>query len=126
MTEPEFTAPAPARDWTTALRRGFARRCPACGQGDLFHGLLRVAPSCARCGLATGEFRSDDAPPYFTILIVGHLVVPAVLLIEKFFAPALWLQAALWIPLTLALTMLVLPRVKGVVIGWLFATGIKG
>ena len=114
------------RGWTTALRRGLRRRCPACGEGRLFEGLLRVAPTCAHCGLATGEFRSDDAPPYFTILIVGHLVVPMVLLIERAFAPALWLQTALWIPATLALSLLILPRVKGAVIGWQWAAGIRG
>ena len=66
--------------------------------------------------------RTDDAPAYFTILIVGHMIVPMVLVIEKSFAPPLWLQTMVWVPLTLALVLLILPRIKGAMIGVQWAT----
>jgi uncharacterized protein (DUF983 family) len=122
----EFCDPAPSGRWLCALRRGLRRRCPACGEGRLFDGFLRPSPRCTACGLETGAFRADDAPPYFTILLVGHLVVPLVLALERAAAPPFWAQAALWLPLTLALTLLLLPRIKGAVIGWQWAAGIRG
>lgn len=110
----------------TALRRGFSRRCPRCGTRGMLHGFLEVRPACASCGLAYGDIRADDAPPYFTIFIVGHVVVPGALLLERWAAPPMALQMALWLPATLALTLWLLPRVKGAVIGWHWVAGIKG
>jgi uncharacterized protein (DUF983 family) len=100
-----------------ALRRGFSRRCPTCGEGGIFDGLLKVREACTSCGEALHHHRADDAPPYFTILIVGHIVVPLALLVEQALHPDSWLHLALWIPLTLALTVALLPRVKGALIG---------
>ena len=34
-----------------------------------------VRPTCEVCGHDNAQYPSDDAPPYFTILIVGHLVI---------------------------------------------------
>jgi uncharacterized protein (DUF983 family) len=100
-----------------ALGRGWRRRCPACGAPSLFAGYLKVPPACARCGLDLSGHRADDAPPYFTILIVGHVVVPLMPLLERLAHPAEWVHLALWLPLTLALTLWFLPRIKGTLIG---------
>lgn len=110
----------------TAIRRGATRRCPCCGAPGLFTGYLRVAPHCAACGLPTGSFRADDAPPYLTILVVAHLVVTAALALEQAAHPPLWVHMALWLPLTLALSLVLLPVFKGVVIGIQWAMGIRG
>jgi len=103
------------------LLRGFSRLCPACGRGRIYTGYLTITPHCADCSSPLADYRSDDAPAYFTIFIVGHIVVPGTLLMEKFASPEVWVQQALWIPLTLALTLLLLPRVKGVLLAlqWL-------
>lgn len=34
-----------------AIRRGLARRCPACGSGGLFRAWFSMRPSCPRCAL---------------------------------------------------------------------------
>ncbi len=106
--------------------RGFMCRCPQCGQRTLFRAYLKVHPVCATCGLALGEFRSDDAPPYFTIFIVGHIIGPAILAMEKAYSPPMWIHMALWLPLTLGLTLGLLPLIKGAVIGTQWALRIKG
>ncbi|MEA2779781.1 MAG: hypothetical protein QOK29_1325, partial [Rhodospirillaceae bacterium] len=54
---------------------------------------------------------------YFTIAIVGHIVVPAVLAVEQIAAPPTWLQLAIWLPVTLALTLGLLPYIKGAAMG---------
>lgn len=96
-----------------SLRRGLARRCPACGQGALLHGYLKAHERCSGCGLGYAALRSDDAAPYFTIVVVGHVIVPLLLLSEQHLAPPVWLQLAIWLPATLLLALLLLPRVKG-------------
>ncbi|MBM3490439.1 MAG: DUF983 domain-containing protein [Alphaproteobacteria bacterium] len=110
----------------TALRRGFARRCPACGQGRLLHRVLKVVEHCARCGEAMHHHRADDAPPYFTILILGHVVLPGMLLLEQTQRPAEWVHLAIWLPLSLAGIGWLLPRVKGALIGLQWAQGMHG
>jgi uncharacterized protein (DUF983 family) len=57
------------------LSRGFRRRCPQCGQGPLPRRYLKVVSPCPVCGHDNGQYPADDAPPYFTILIVGHIAV---------------------------------------------------
>jgi uncharacterized protein (DUF983 family) len=70
--------------------------------------------------------RADDAPPYFTIFIAGHIIVPLVLVVEKLWHPELLLQYALWLPATLLLVYWLMPRVKGATIGLQWALGMHG
>jgi uncharacterized protein (DUF983 family) len=112
--------------WFRGVRRGIAQRCPACGETRLYRRYLKVNDVCLRCGLAVGEIRSDDAPPYFTILLVGHIIVPSMLILEELYHPPQWVHFALWVPLTLLLTLTLLPRVKGAVIALHWANKIRG
>jgi uncharacterized protein (DUF983 family) len=109
-----------------AMRRGFGRHCPKCGKGKLFQGYLTPLTACDSCGEGTGRIYTADIAPYFTILIVGHIVIPSLLLTEQFAHPNLWLQAALWPALTLVLTLWFLPRVKGCIMGLMWALGLRG
>jgi uncharacterized protein (DUF983 family) len=70
--------------------------------------------------------RADDAPPYFTIFIVGHIVVGGVLALEQALAPADWVQAVIWLPLTIVLSLLILPRVQGAHVGLQWALRMHG
>ena len=65
-----------------AVLRGLRGRCPNCGRGRIFRAYLKVADRCSVCGEAFHHHRADDAPAYFVILIVGHMVVPLALTIE--------------------------------------------
>ena len=104
-------------DFWTALRRGWRGRCPRCGEGQLFASYLKMRSHCPSCGQDLEPFRADDAPAYFTILVVGHIVVPLVLVLERYGnQPPLWFHAAIWLPLSTALALLLLPRIKGAVI----------
>ena len=101
----------------TGISRGFCRKCPNCGEGKLFRGYLKIQPTCAACGHDNGRYPADDAPPYFTILIVGHLVVAPTL-----FFPFIWtwpagLVVAVTIPPLIILTLALLPLVKGATVG---------
>jgi uncharacterized protein (DUF983 family) len=105
----------------TAVTRGLRGRCPHCGAGQLFYRYLKVSPTCAACGHDLDRYPSDDGPAYFTILIVGHLVVAPLLLFPFIWrAPVALILPAVLIPLT-AFTLIMLPRTKGAVIGALYA-----
>ena len=109
--------PWPVPTLGTALGRGLLGRCPACGQTHLFNGFLRVVPECTHCGAPLGLARADDAPPYFTILIVGHIVIPALVLMQKYDDPPGWLLASIFLPLTLFLALGLIQPVKGATVG---------
>lgn len=114
------------RNWQLAVIRGFTKQCPACGDGPLFSGFMTTHDACRICGTDFHHHRADDAPPYFTIMVVGHIVVPALLVVERLWHPELWLHFIVWLPLTLLLTLWLLPRVKGAVIGLQWALRMHG
>ena len=104
-----------------SMARGFMGRCPHCGQGRLFWRYLKVNPRCPACDHDLDRYPSDDGPAYFTILISGHLVVAPLLLFPVIWqSPPVYVLPGTLIPLA-AMTLLLLPRVKGAVIGLLYA-----
>ena len=96
------------------------------GKSNLFAGFLKLVPQCANCRLEIGHMRADDFPPYITIMLVGHIVVPGFLLSEKLWALSISSHLAIWLPITLLLTFLTLPRAKGLVVGWMLHLGLRG
>jgi uncharacterized protein (DUF983 family) len=118
-------AEAPRHVWQ-AMWRGFGLRCPACGEGRLFGSFLKVSDRCPACGEALFHQRADDAPAYFTIVIVGHVIVGGVLSLERAFSPATWVHALVWLPLTLLMSLWLLPRVKGTLVGLQWALRMHG
>jgi len=115
-----------ARPIFASMLRGAAHKCPACGVGAMFRRYLKVADACPHCGEELHHHRADDAPAYFTIVIVGHIVVGLVLAVEIAYRPALWVHAALWLPLTVILTLVLLPSVKGALVGLQWALRMHG
>ena len=107
-----------------ALKKGLQRKCPHCGKGKIFRSYVTVNDECENCSEELSHIRADDIPPYFTITIVGHIVVPGVLWSEQAWSPPLLTHVAIWPALTLALTMAILPFVKGGVVGVLWALGL--
>jgi len=110
----------------TAVARGLTNRCPVCGEGQVFRSYLKLVPHCRVCNTPLGRLRADDAPPYFTIFLVGHLLVPVALWVEKAWMPPMWLHMAIWLPLFAVLSMLMLQPVKGAVVGWMTSLGFTG
>lgn len=114
------------RDLWTAMKRGFMCRCPRCGEGKLFKAFLKVGNNCSACGLDYTPHRADDLPAYLVIIIVGHIVVPVVLWVETNYAPAIWLQMAIYLPFTFLSSLLLLQPVKGAVVGFQWALRMHG
>lgn len=116
----------PKRPVYRSLRRGFAGRCPECGKGTLFRGYLKPMLECPQCHEDLSHQRADDAPPYFTMLIVGHLIVPLMVTVVLATELSNLTHLAIWLPLTLALTLLLLRPVKGVIIALQWALYMHG
>ena len=110
----------------TAICRGALGRCPRCGQGRLLHRYLKMVDRCSVCGEPFGHYRTDDAAPWLTILVVGHITVPIILICEMNFQLPLALAFTIYLPLILGLTLLLLPRCKGVMAAILWAMKAEG
>ncbi len=106
-----------------AMLRGLAGRCPCCGRGRLFTGWLRQVPHCAACLAPVGAVRADDAPPYFVIFITAHLVIGSQVLADGWLSLSVAAEAAIFLPLTLALCLGLLRPVKGATIGLMMQFG---
>ena len=113
---PETNAwPMPAL--STAIGRGLLGHCPACGKGRVFKGYLKVVGACSNCAAPLGLARADDAPPYFTILVVGHIIIPLLFVVERSAQWPLWVMSAIFLPLSLALTLGLIRPIKGGTVG---------
>lgn len=125
QTAPETDAPA--RDSWSALKLGFRGRCPACGEGKIFRSFLKVNDCCPTCDEELHHHRADDAPPYFTILVVAHIVGAAMLFVEeRNDALDIWIHVLLWPTLTLALVFWLLPKFKGALVAYQWALRMHG
>ncbi|MGH1351423.1 MAG: DUF983 domain-containing protein [Methyloligellaceae bacterium] len=105
------------RSLSTAMWRGAKGQCPACGTGRMFDKYLKVSESCSQCGEELFHHEADDAPPYFTILILGHLLVPIIIMVERAFTPSLWVHGAIWLPVIIILSLVLLQITKGATVG---------
>ena len=94
------------------LTAALSCRCPRCGEGKLYDGLLSVAPACARCGLDLRAEDAGDGPAVFVVLLLGAVTVLLAILVEIAFAPPLWLHAVLWTPLVIGGAILLLRPLK--------------
>lgn len=117
----------PSRDAWKASGRGLRGRCPSCGEGRMFRAYLKVNDVCPQCGEELFHQRADDAPPYLTILVVGHVVGSLMLLAEEFWPDApIWLHAMIWPTLALILSLWLLPMMKGGLIAYQWALRMHG
>lgn len=109
-----------------AMARGARGLCPACGRGRLFSGYLKVADHCPQCRAEMHHQRADDGPAYLTILLVSHLGAP--ILLASFIA---WRPSAMTMILSfglgaIILSLLLLPRIKGGMVGLQWARRMHG
>jgi uncharacterized protein (DUF983 family) len=78
------------------LRAALLCRCPRCGKGPVFKGLLDIRPTCPVCGLDLAANDSGDGPAVFAIFILGAVFVILAFWVEFRFEPPLWVHAVLW------------------------------
>ncbi|ODM41301.1 DUF983 domain-containing protein [Cereibacter johrii] len=122
----DFETEEEERPLGPALWRGWNRVCPRCGSGPMLRGYLTVRDNCPVCGESLHHQRADDGPAYLTILIVGHLMAPVILWAFVEFRPDPALLATIFGIGTVALSLFLLPRLKGAMVALQWAKRMHG
>jgi uncharacterized protein (DUF983 family) len=125
MTLPIKSSPAKPPTMTV-IRRGLAQRCPACGDGQVLSGYLTLRPNCLSCGIDLSQISADDGPAWATLLVVGHLIAPAMVYVGREESIPIWAAILSLTAATLLAVWWVLPRAKGLFIALIWATGATG
>ena len=115
-----------ARDWKKAVLAGMTDHCPSCGQARLFARGLRTVSHCPSCGQDWSAQRADDFPAYLVILVLGHVLVPLMVMANGWWDWPLGLQMALWPALAGGLAVALIRPAKGAVIGAQWALRMGG
>ncbi|MEL6751188.1 MAG: DUF983 domain-containing protein [Pseudomonadota bacterium] len=102
---------------------GARGKCPRCGHGALFTGLLTVREKCDVCDLDFAFEDSGDGPTVLIMMVLGFVILGAVLWVEFTFFPPGWVHLLLWPPVILALGLPVLRATKGALIALQYAHG---
>ncbi|BBU57766.1 zinc-finger protein [Mameliella alba] len=111
--------------WPT-LWRGWRRRCPNCGNGPMLSGYLTVRDHCPVCRQELHHHRADDGPAYLTILIVGHLMAPLLHVVFTTWRPEPLVLFTIFGVGCVALSLYLLPRLKGAIVAFQWARGMHG
>ncbi len=114
------------RPMRRSLLRGWRRRCPSCGEGALLEGYLKVRAACPACGEDLHHHRADDGPAYLTILIVGHIIAPTLLIVFTTFRPQPLTLFAIFAIGSVTLSLYLLPRLKGLIVATQWAKRMHG
>ena len=92
-------------------------RCPRCGKGKLFKGLLlTLQPACPVCGLSFAQSDTGDAGAVILIMVLGAFVVGMAFWVEFHFSPPLWVHAVLWPVVTIPLAVLIMRPMKAALV----------
>jgi uncharacterized protein (DUF983 family) len=105
--------------------RGARCKCPNCGEGEIFKSYLEQVDICENCGEALGHISADDGSAWLTIMLVGHIILPILFILFMWVDWPLWGTIFAIMAPTLLLTLLLLPRSKGVFIGVIWHTKIQ-
>ncbi len=101
---------------TSPYVTGLLGRCPRCGKGKMFSGILTVVPQCNVCGLSFSFADAGDGPAVFVTLIGGFLVLGAALWTELTYQPPFWVHLVVFLPLTAIVCIGLLRPAKGLLI----------
>lgn len=109
-----------------ALWHGWRKRCPQCGSGPMMQGYLQVRDHCPVCREELNHHRADDGPAYLTILIVGHIMVPLMHIAFVRHRPEPLVLFTIFAVGCVALSLYLLPRLKGAIVAYQWARGMYG
>ena len=101
---------------TNPYAAGARGLCPNCGEGHLFAGFLKVAPTCEACGFELGKYETGDGAATFVILIAGFLCAFGALFSMFAFGWPAWLLLLVWLPVTLVACLGLMRPAKGLMV----------
>jgi uncharacterized protein (DUF983 family) len=105
-----------AKPNVSILQAALGCRCPRCGKGKLFKGLLTLQPTCPECGLDLGQADTGDAGAVILIMVLGAFIAGMAIWVEFHFSPPLWVHAILWPVVTIHLAVLIMRHMKAALV----------
>lgn len=126
MTDASQMSHTDERPTKLSIWRGLCRKCPNCGEGHMFDGYLTVADSCTVCDQTLSHHRADDGPAYLTIMVVAHILGFAIHFVWVAFRPDPVVLATIFTVSSVALSLFLLPRLKGLVVAIQWAKRMHG
>ena len=99
------------------MSTGLACKCPRCGKGRLFNGLLEVRDTCAHCELDLTPHDTGDGGAVFVIMVLGAVSVILALWMEAALAPPIWVHLLVWVPVISIMSIVLLRPFKGILVG---------
>jgi uncharacterized protein (DUF983 family) len=108
------------------FKAGVMMRCPRCGQGTLFAGMLSLVDECSECALPLKQADNGDGPAFFVITFIGGLITVLAAIVELQFAPPSWVHVVLWVPMVLVSSLFFLRLFKAILVAYQFKHKITG
>ena len=122
--DPKAPSSTPRKlDWRSMLRRVLARRCPRCGEGELFQSRMKLAQKCEHCELV---YRREDGAMtgqmYLSAVVTE--IFAALLVLAVFFGTDLGpaISIAIGLPLVIVFSFWFLPKAMALWVGIEFLT----
>ena len=110
----------------TILRRALGRRCPVCGDGEIFASFLRLRRACTSCRwLVEREPGTVTGAMYFVSIITQLF---AVFLLALFWIATGWslgVKIAIAVPLLMVFSILSLPYMRALWVAVDYYTDVK-
>jgi uncharacterized protein (DUF983 family) len=83
----------------------FLGACPRCGTTSIFKGLLSFKSNCPSCGLMLADRDVGDGAVFLVVMFIGFFITLMSVVVEFAYAPSLWVHGALWLPMTMILSV---------------------
>ena len=106
MTEPTVSVPQAI----------LSCRCPRCGRGKLFIGVLAVGKRCSVCDLDLTQSDTGDAGAVPIVILLGAIVGGLAIWTDFRFGPPWWLHALLWPAITVPAAIAMMRLAKSAMI----------
>lgn len=104
--------------WPTVsvVQVALAGRCPRCGKGRLFQGVIKVRDRCDVCGLDLRQSDVGDGAAVPALFFLGTIIVGLAFWVEFRFSPPLWVHAVVWPIVSVPLAILLIRPTKAALV----------
>lgn len=110
--------------WTESLWRGFTLRCPNCGQGKMFTGLLSMNRDCEVCGVRY-ERQSGESigGMYFNLILAELTTMGGFFIADGLWHPPFTPHVIFWATYNVLFCLFFYRHARGMWVGVSHATG---
>lgn len=104
----------------TNLKKGLFCRCPKCGVGKAYDGLLNLKDQCDVCDLKIGRNDIGDGAIVFLVFVLGFVLVPLAIWVDFKYEPSVLTHVFLWGVLGISATVALLRPTKTYILALIY------